>query len=99
VIDPLVEDLIWPTEATNYYPRGAAGKKVHVCKVYRDMSKGHRGIVLESIRTPRLATSRQALVRFFARLSGASRMSVRPHADQLVRKNQVAEAELDRLGF
>ena len=52
-IDPLTEELIRPTEATKLYPRGPDGKTVHVSRVYRDMSRGRHGVVLESIRTPK----------------------------------------------
>ena len=40
MIDPMVEGLITPAEATSLYPRGPNGKKVHVSKVYRDMGRG-----------------------------------------------------------
>jgi hypothetical protein len=33
------------------------------------MKRGCRGVVLESIKTPKLATSRQAVARFIRRLS------------------------------
>ncbi len=102
MIDPLVEELITPTEATAIYPRGPRGKKVHVSKVYRDMDRGVRGVVLESIHTPRLATSRQAVARFFRLLSEASRRSVSPSVAAPVSRGRTSEAierELDLLGF
>jgi hypothetical protein len=71
MIDPLAEELITPTAATQLYPRGPKGKKVHVARVYRDMLHGSHGVVLEHVRTPRLATSREAVARFFARLTRA----------------------------
>jgi hypothetical protein len=73
VIDPLTEDLIIPAEATALYPRGPKRKKVHVSKVYRDMNRGVRGIVLESIKTRGLTMSQQAVARFFRRLSEVAR--------------------------
>src|SRR5690349_5080923 len=69
MIDPLSEDLIPPTEATSLFPRNRRGKRLHVTVIYRYMSKGCRGVVLESLRTPRLVTSRQAVARFIRRLS------------------------------
>ena len=101
MIDTLVEDLITPAEATALYPRGPTGKKVHVSKVYRDMGRGVRGIVLESVRTPRLATSRQAVARFFRRLSEVSRPAAPAARSDVAREraNHVVEQELDRLGF
>jgi hypothetical protein len=101
MIDPLLEDLITPAEATNLYPRRRGGRKVHVSRVYRDMHHGIRGVCLEHLRTPRLATSRQAVARFFRRLSepttppGPSR-SVRPNPARAARD---LERELDRLGI
>ena len=101
MIDPLTEDLVWPAAATSHYPRGPDGKKVHISNVYRDMKKGHMGIVLESIRTPRLATSRQALARFFARLSQASQRSEQSGPAERFHRSQdlSVEAELERLGL
>ena len=64
MIDPLTEELVSPREAAKLYPRGRGGKVVHVSRVYRDILHGHDGIRLESISTPRLATSRQAVARF-----------------------------------
>jgi hypothetical protein len=95
-IDPLTEDLIWPTEAAKLYPRGPGGKTVHVGRVYRDMKRG-----LESIRTPRMATSRQAVARFFRRLSEVSRPTEPANHNNVarVRATQEVEQALDRLGF
>ena len=73
MIDPLEEELITPADAARYYPRGPSGRRVHVSRVYRDMLHGHDGVVLESIRTPRLATSREAVGRFFTRLTEKTR--------------------------
>ena len=101
MIDPLIEELITPTEATAMYPRGPRGMKPHVSKVYRDMKVGCRGIVLESISTPRLATSRQAVARYFARLGEITRPPA-PSASAPARSGRLAgsvDRELDRLGF
>jgi hypothetical protein len=101
MIDPLLEELITPTEATALYPRGPSGRKVHVSRVYRDIECGFKGIKLESIRTPRLATSRQAVARYFRRLSEASnRAATQIHSDpKPERTNHEVERELDRLGI
>jgi hypothetical protein len=101
VIDPLTEEVITPAEAAALYPRGPSGKKVHVCKVYRDMSRGCHRIVLESIRTPRLATSRQAVARFFRRLTDRRHQATPPSDVATVRERarREVEQELDRLGI
>ena len=61
MIDPLTEELIRPIAAAKLYPRGPDGKPPHVSRVYRDLKRGCRGVQLESIRTPKLTTSRQAV--------------------------------------
>ena len=100
-IDPLTEEIITPNEATNLYPRGSNGKKVHVSKIYRDMKNGSHGVVLESIRTPRLATSRQAVARFFHRLSEPSSTSspASPGRPAPAQTRHEVDQELDRLGL
>lgn len=101
MIDPLVEDLITPAEAADLYPKGRGGRKVHVAVVYRHMGPGVRGVVLESVRTPRLATSRQAVARFFRRLSEVRRPPTLANPADPARGQAVraVEQELDRLGF
>jgi hypothetical protein len=67
------------------------------------MKYGRNGIVLESLRTPALATSREAVARFFQRLTEALATSpvVRGHGRPAApcRANQCVEHELDRLGI
>ena len=50
MIDPLIEDLLLPREATRYFPPGPGGKRLHVSAIYRYMSVGVRGIVLDRAR-------------------------------------------------
>ena len=101
MIDPMTEDLVFPSEATRYYPRRADGRKVHVATVHRHMKHGSRGIILESIRTPRLATSRQAISRFFRRLSESESQtgSSPPSRPARAITTRDVEKELDRLGL
>ena len=103
MIDPLTEDLVLPRQATRYFPRGPSGKRISVGAIYRYMSVGVRGVVLESLDTPRRCTSVQAIARFMARLSG-TRTS--PHAPGSPRPdntrslaNRAVEQELDKLGI
>ena len=77
VIDPLDEDLICPSLATRLFPPGPNGKYVHDSFVYRAMKTGCRSIILESTRTPKLATSRQAVARFIRRMTKPTRRRVR----------------------
>lgn len=98
MINPLKETVIRPRVAVRDYPRDEHGRKVHISTIYRHMTIGVRGVVLESIKTPRLCTSREAIARFFLKLSE------RPERTLL--QNQVltqkcgerrVEEELDRL--
>jgi len=100
VIDALNEEVISPKEATRYYPRDNLGRKVHVSTVYRHATVGVRGILLESIRTPRMCTSKEAIARFFQRLSERTNTDApaRPVVNQQRHEKQI-EAELDRLGL
>ena len=100
MIDPLREELITPKEATHHYPRNSKGRKVHVARVYRDIQIGKQGVKLESLRTPRLVTSREAIARFFQRLSdGATQQSPVLTRQNRSRDEERIERELDRLGI
>jgi hypothetical protein len=65
------------------------------------MQLGCRGIRLESIRTPRLATSRQAVARYFLALSEAARPqgSAATSSPRPRRGAEAVDRELDLLGF
>jgi hypothetical protein len=101
VIDPLTEELILPREATRLFPRCPKGKTLHISAVYRYMSAGVRGVVLESLDAPRKCTSRQAVARFLARLSSVGKPTpLLPRGDIAGRHaDPDVEHELDRLGF
>jgi hypothetical protein len=100
LIDPLYEELITPREATRYYPRNSRGRKVHVAKVYRDMQVGKHGVKLECLRTPRLVTSKEAIARFFKRLSIGAQPDLRvPTGLKRSRDGERIERELDRIGI
>ncbi len=98
MIDPLTEELITPTEATRYYPRDHCGRKPHVSTVFRHMKSGVRGVVLESIRAPKRCTSREAIARFFGRLSEQTGQEPARTPAARVPDRRVEE-ELDRLGL
>ncbi|NLS94253.1 MAG: DUF1580 domain-containing protein [Planctomycetaceae bacterium] len=72
-IDPLREDLISLHAAAKIYPRSTSGRPTHVCTVYRHTASGCHGIILESIQCGgRRCTSREAVARFFQRLTIAA---------------------------
>ncbi|MGO8902389.1 MAG: DUF1580 domain-containing protein [Isosphaeraceae bacterium] len=70
MIDSVGENLITLAQAADELPRRRRGRKVHVSCLYRWSTAGCRGVVLESIQVGATrCTSRQALQRFFERLS------------------------------
>jgi hypothetical protein len=71
MIDPTTETLISLADAARHLPRRRAGKRPHVSCIYRWTVSGCRGVVLESIQVGGTrCTSREALARFFQRLTG-----------------------------
>jgi hypothetical protein len=100
-IDPLNENLILPREAPALFPPGPNGKRIHTSAIYRYMSKGARGVVLESLNSPRKCTSKQAVARFLVSLSNHDRAPdpiVGAHVAR-ERENRDVERALDRLGI
>jgi hypothetical protein len=70
MIDSASETLISLADAAKELPRRRRGRKVHVSCLYRWSTVGCRGVVLESLQCGATrCTSRQALQRFFERLS------------------------------
>ena len=101
MIDPLVEDLISPAEATRIFPKGPNGKYPHVSKIYRLMKVGYRGVILDSLNTPGKSTSRQAVARFLRRISDTSASAIPSNRSPGAREraNHDVERELDQLGI
>jgi hypothetical protein len=101
MIDPLKEDLLTPREAVQVLPRGPTGKPLHVSGVYRLMTRGCRGIVLERLYGPRIVTSRQAVARFLQRLhsEAAGPAPAAPSCPGRERSGRRVEDELDQLGL
>lgn len=106
MIDPLVEDPIPLTQATKlpWLPRRRGGKPIHVSCLYRWTDTGCKGVILESLQVGGTrCTSREALARFFERLSQAtgpdrdSRTVRTPN--QRARATAQAERELKEAGF
>jgi len=70
MIDSASETLISLADAAGELPRRRRGRRVHVSCLYRWSTAGCRGVVLESIQVGATrCTSREALQRFFERLS------------------------------
>jgi hypothetical protein len=102
-IDITTETLLSPTEAARERVFRRNGKSIHASAIYRYIVRGctnPRGerIRLETIRTPMgVRTSREAITRFIAALSGQSL----PASTSATRKKQIeqAEKELEAAGF
>jgi hypothetical protein len=101
MIDPLREELITPAEAARCDPRKADGRRARVRRVDRDRPRGPHGVRLESVRTPRRATSREAVARFFARLTEApgDGTVVGPAGGPASRDARLVEVALDAPGL
>jgi Protein of unknown function (DUF1580) len=70
MIDSTNETLISFAQAADELPRRRRGRKTHVSTLYRWATVGCRGAILESIQIGATrCTSKQALQRFFERLS------------------------------
>jgi len=100
MIDTQTEELLSLAEAAKLLPRRRAGKRPHVSCLYRWTAGGCRGVRLESVQVGGTrCTSREALSRFFARLSGEQPEA--PPATTTARRKQIAraEAELRKAGY
>jgi hypothetical protein len=101
MIDPFGEELLSLVEATELCPRRRGGKKPHISCLYRWTTSGCKGIVLESLQVGGTrCTSREALARFFERLTLSQRGEPLPTGrDSRVRAISRAEQELDQAGI
>jgi hypothetical protein len=90
------ETILPPAEATKEVPR-RRGRKTHVSTLYRWMTSGCRGVVLESIQVGGTrCTSREALQRFFERLSGPDRAGpVGAHPSPIPDRRTLAQRQRD----
>lgn len=73
MIDSTLETVFPLAEAPEYLPRRRRGRKVHISTLHRWATSGCRGVVLEVISVGATkCTSREALQRFFERLTTRS---------------------------
>jgi hypothetical protein len=98
MIDFNEEQLISLQEAAKILPRRRAGRPVHVSCLYRWTQIGVKGVILESVQVGGTrCTSRQALSRFFQRLTSgtttASPMIRTPARRERDLKNAMKELE------
>lgn len=101
MIDSQTENLLSLTDAARLLPARRGGKRPHVSCMYRWTTAGCRGVVLESISIGGTrCTSREALSRFFAALSGhPTAPSVGRSVAQRLRDLAAAERELRAAGI
>src|SRR6476646_9130776 len=103
MIDSTREQLLTLAEAAGQLPRRRKGRKTHVLTLYRWATVGCRGVVLESLQCGACrTTSREALQRFFERLTAPVRCADvglegdrRPRS--LLRRLRDSEAAAQRL--
>jgi hypothetical protein len=87
-------------QAARLLPRRRAGRPAHVSTLYRWALRGLRGVTLETIQIGgTLCTSREALQRFFARLSRAQPAPAQATTALRRRAVQRADEELDQIGI
>ncbi|MBL8841268.1 MAG: DUF1580 domain-containing protein [Planctomycetes bacterium] len=86
-------------EAAKFVPRRRAGRKVATSTLYRWITRGVRGVRLESMAAGGgLVTSREALERFFATLTALRRPAPRTAAQDASSANSSATTlEADRV--
>ena len=103
MIDPKFEKLITLKQAIRMIPKRRRGKRVHISCLYRWTLNGVRGVILESLQVGGTrCTSREALHRFFERLSEGTVPVQHFHTrtpSQRARDCARAEKELIKAGF
>lgn len=94
MIDPNVETILSLSGAAKDLPARRGGKRPHVSCLYRWTTAGCRGVVLESIQIGGTrCTSREALGRFFRRLTAASGSTSDKQQTPAARRRHAAAAE------
>ncbi len=104
-IDPNTEHVLSLSAAVKDLPTRRRGKRPHVSCAYRWTTTGCRGVVLESIQIGGTrCTSREALARFFEKLTAASNpaghkvISTERREQRQKRAAEKASQELEREG-
>src|SRR3954453_17662770 len=94
MIDSASETLISLAQAAGDLPRRRRGRKTHVSTLYRWATVGCRGVVLESIQIgASRCTSREALQRFYERLSAPIQAGVNPMTETMSPGRTVAQRQ------
>jgi hypothetical protein len=97
MIDSTSETLISLADAAKAVPRRRRGRKTHLSTIYRWATVGVRGVVLETLQCGgSRVTSREALQRFYERLSGPdSAGPVGTQSDPIPTRRTAAQRQRD----
>lgn len=99
MIDPNSESLLSLAEAAKTLPARRAGKRPHVSCLYRWTTSGCKGVVLESLQVGGTrCTSREALARFFERLTYVDSPEAHRTPTRRRRAAEAASRALEREG-
>lgn len=103
MIDSTSETILTLAQAADDLPRRRRGRKTHVSTLYRWATAGCRGVRLETIQVGATrCTSREALQRFFERLSAGAQIESAPgvtrSACRRARQSEAAGRKLEQLG-
>jgi len=97
MIDPNTETLVSLAEVARILPRRRGGKKAHLSGIYRWTTAGCKGVVLESLQCGGTrVTSREALARFFERLTSVTRGD-RPAVRTVAQRERAAAKAMKEL--
>ena len=102
MIDVQTETLVSLSEAAKNLPRRRAGKRPHVCTLYRWSQRGCKGVLLETVQIGGTrCTSKEALARFFQRLTQDAGHDTPSSRTPTRRRREVekASSELEREGL
>jgi hypothetical protein len=101
MIDVLTEDLVSLADSCKLFPKRRGGVRPHLSCMYRWTVSGCKGIKLESVQVGGTrCTSKQAIARFIAALSGDRGDAVQVRTPrQRQRAAEQANAELSAAGW
>ena len=97
----LSEHVLSLADAARILPKRRGGRRVHVATVYRWISHGCKGVKLEALQVGgTLCTSREALQRFFDRLTTGTADPLSPTTTNARRREaDTADRELAAAGY
>jgi hypothetical protein len=94
-IDPINDRLLPLREAAGLFPRRRMGTKVNIATLWRWMTTGARGVVLETVRVGNQNYTTEQAVRDFIATQSRPMATPAPHCSHATN----AMTRLDRLGL